>query len=627
MLGAMTLGDDAPMGGTGGGNYTTNFCPNPSLEYSLLGYTPLVGTEQLAQSNVYYSGQRSLQVTTPGSVPGEGVILPSAPITATVTGSASLYIKGESGILTVQAIQNPGGQILGTFQVQLDGGDYQRIELNSLALTQFGTFSMAVFTTTAQAVTFWIDAVQYEPESPAQPYIDGDQANCTWTGVPGQSASFQQYQNPVKLSGGMILEGSIGVVAHGMIVGIGPMVGQMDMSGQDHPMVATTQPGRTVIPPAIDTGITGLPWEISGSGTITATVKSPGSAFSAFGIWETGVDPDPAMTLIGANNAGTNDGTTSYTQIYGAFSPPQRVLNSSGSALWNAAAYMAAGFRIASQAVYVSTSAPNAVNFAQVQVEKQTASTPAAYQLPRSLLTIVKPTNLNYVQNPSFETTGGNWDEFWTAISGATLTQHTGGALPGSTYSMQVSVPSAGGGVSVSVPSLILGDMFTASAYLEPVSTNIADIEMSVGSASVSANPTGYPFGVGGYGSGPYGGVDLATAPMAGGSFAYQPWLPFAAAASTVTLTFTPVAVTGATYPLVFNIDCVMVEPGEVLTAYGDGSSDGWQWELGGTAGLCRSYFYERQNVAASAVQSVLDQHIPLGLSAAAPVYALPPTQ
>jgi hypothetical protein len=606
-------------------NYTTNFCPNPSIEYSTLGYAPITGTEQLSQVNHYYSGQFGLQVTTPGRLPGEGISTPAAVVAATVTGSASVSIFGETGLLTIQAIQNPGGQILGTFQVQLNGQDWQRIELDNLAMTVSDNVYLVIYTTTAQALTFLIDAVQYEPESPAHPYIDGDSPNCTWTGTPGASASYQQFQHPTRLSGGMLLEGTLGVVAQGEVFGITLMLGQMDMSGQDHPMVAVTSPGRTVIAPAIDTGITGLPWEIAGGGSISCTAASPGSGFSAFGIWETGVDPDPAMTLIGSNNAGTDDGATGYAQLYGAFTPPQQVLSSSGSALWNAAAYMAAGFRIASQAVYVSSAAPNAVNFAQLQIEKAAGSTPGSYQLPRSLLTIVKPTNLNYVPNPGFETSGGSWDQGWTAIGGATLTQQAGGFL--GSFSMQVSVPSANGGVYVTVPGLILGDMFTASAYVEPVSGNIADIEMSVGSASVSANATGYPYGVGAYGSGPYGGVNLATAPMTTGSFAYRPWLPFAAPESTVTLSFIPVAVTSATYPLVFNIDCVMVAPGEVLTGYGDGSVDGWQWEAGGTPGLCRSYFYERENVAASAIQSVLDQHIPLGLSAYEPVYAAPPTQ
>lgn len=617
-------------------SYTTNFCPNPSVEYTILGYTPVIGTEQVSQVNHYYSGQYALQVTTPGSVPGEGISTPAGVVAATVTGSASVAIFGETGNLTVQAIQNPGGQILGTFPVQLNGQDWQRIELNSLAMTANDDFYLVISTTTAQALTFLIDAVQYEPESPAHAYIDGDQANCTWTGTPGASASYQQYQNPVSLSGGMTLEGIISVVAQGQVFGVGLMVGQMDMSGQEHPMVAETSPGRVVIAPAIDTGVTGLPWEIAGGGWITETIViTPAGQFSAFGVWQSS-DPDPAMTLLGSNNAGTDDGSASYVQLYGAFTPPQQVLDSSGSALWNAAAYMAAGFKIANQAVYVSSSAPNAVNFAQVQVEKQTSSTPGAYQLPRSLLSIIKPTNLNYVQNPGFETTGANWDEYWTAFGGAALTQWTGGFL--GNYSMQVSCPAANSGVYVVVPNLIVGDVFTASAYVGPQGNNISDIQMSIsastvdvelagGGPTISSNATGWPYGEGDYGSGPYGGINPANYPMTAGDFPYRPWTPFTAPQSTVVLAFTPVAVTGATYPLIFQIDCVMVSPGEVLTAYGDGDTDGWQWEAGGTPGLCRSYYYERESVASAAIQSVLNQHIPLGLSAYAPQYALPPTQ
>ena len=607
--------------------WTENLCPNPSMEVSLEGYSEITGFETLFQDiSTSRFGNYSLEVTTPGRVPGEGITTPMASIETTANGSASLYILGEAGFLTVSAVQTPGGQILGAIQVQLDGQDWQRIELDNLGLRGGQQFYLVVSTTTAQALTFWVDAVQYEPESPAHPYIDGDSASCTWVGTPGLSASFQQFQFPLILTGAMTLEGNLTTVAHGEIFVLGLLTGGMDMSGQPHPMAAVTKAGRTVIPPAIDTGVPGLPWEISGGGSLSCTAFSPGSALRNFGVWETGVDPDPAMTLLGPNNAGTDDAPvtqTSYNQIYGTFSAPKLSLDSQGNARWQAAAYMAAGFKIASQAVFGSTT-PNAVNFAQFQVEKATSSTPTAYQLPRALLTLIKPTNLNYVTNPSFEASGGSFDTGWTAISGATLSSVTN---PDGSHSLHVSVASAGQGVSVSVADLIVGDTFTASAYLEPVSAGISDINMSVGGVSVSANPSGYAYGLGAYGSGPYGGVNVGAAAMVTGSFAYRPSAAFQAPASTVTVSFIPVIATGASYPLTFNIDNVMVAPGEVLTDYGDGNSDDWQWELGGTPNLSRSYFYERQSVAASAVEQVLQQHIPLGLTAYTAQWALPPTQ
>lgn len=601
-----------------------NYNPNPSVEVSTTGYTGIVGTEQLAQTTqLAYSGSSSLSVTTAGARPGEGVSTPVGNIQASATGSAFVYIYGETGSLTIQAMQNPGGQILASTQVVLDGQNWQRVELDNLALVNGNQFQLLIWTTTAQAITFNIDAVQYEPVSPAHTYVDGNSRYGTWSGTPGLSTSYQQYQNPTGASGVMSMTGTINVVVAGQIFQVGAVAGGMDMSGTYHHMTAVTS-SRTVIAPAIDTGITGQPWQIAGYGSIAITVVVPGSAFANFSVYQTGVDPDPAMTLIGWNNAGTlnaGQGATAYNQIFGAFSPPQQSLDSAGNARWQAAAYMAAGFQVANQAVYVSSSSPNAVNFAQVQVEKQTQQAPTAYQLPRSLLTTVKPTRLNYVTNPSFEVSLAGW----TAIGGATLTLMTNGGVQGNNY-LQVSVPSAGGGAYITVPDLIFGDTFIASAYVLPASSNISDVALSMGGQTGHANQTEYPYGNGSYGGGSYGGVDSATEAM-DTSVTYRPFTSFAAPASIGTLSLIPTAITGATYPLVFYVDCVLVEPGEVLLPYGDGSTSEWEWELGQTPGLSRSYFYERQDTGANAVVQVLANHIPLGLTAYAPLFGLPPTQ
>lgn len=602
--------------------YTYNFCPNPSAEVSLAGYQPILNTEQISQVNIAWAGTYGVQVVTPGTVPGEGVAFPPGSVLANATGAASAYIWGETGSLTVQAVQNPGGLVLGSMQVQLDGQSWQRVVLNNLTMTLGDDVYLVAYTTTSQALSFVVDAVQYEPESPAHPYIDGNSMYGVWTGTPGSSASYRQYAFPVSMSGGLGLDGTIGVIGQHEIFGLPRFTGGMDMSGQHHTMVAFTEiingVQRTVIPPAIDTGVPGLPWEIAGGGTISVSSVSPGSAFTDFGIWETGTDPDPAMTLILANNAGTLNGATSYTQLFGAFSAPAQQLDSSGLARWQSAAYMAAGFRIASQPAWAA-GAPSGVNFTQVQIEKMTASTPSTYQFPRALVTVVKPTAMNYVTNPSMEVnlTG------WTAIGASTtITQVSGGYL--GSYSMQVSVQYAGYGVFIMVPDLILGDLYNASAYVNPVSSNISDITMSVGSVQASANMSYTPYGSGAYGSGPYGGVNSAATPMETGTWNYRPWAPFAAPESSVVLSFIPVAITGAVYPLVFNVDCVMVSAGEVLGDYGDGSTSGWQWEAGGTPGLTRSYYYARQNAAAQSITSVLSQHIPLGLNSYAPEYAVP---
>jgi hypothetical protein len=615
--------------------YTVNFCPNPSAETDLTGYSPVTGTETITQDLVSFSGKYGVKVTIPGQAPGEGIATPFGPVIAYAQGSMSLYVYGTAGRLTVSAVQSPGGQVLGSIQVQPgSSSDWQRVELDQLAMTSGKDVFLEVTTTTTQALTFWIDAVQYEPTSPAHPYTDSDQqytSTETSSAAPSSARmgevmrdtapaqiAYQAFQYPVSADGGMVLEGAIEVVVTGEVVVLSTIAGQMDMSGQLFNMAAVSGP-RTVIAPAIDTGIPGMPWLISGGGGISAvTIVSPGPGFAEFAIFGS-TDPDPAMTMIGPNNAGTVNGKGNWTQVYGTFSPPAQRLDTNGNAVWQAAAYMAAGFKIGGQAKH-TTSAPNAVNFAQVQVEKAHMSTPSPFQRPRSLSTIVKPSQMNYVTNPSIEQ-GTNG---WAGIVNATVVQVSGG-YQGS-YSLQVTVTEAGDGAMTEVPLLIFGDTFSASAYVSPVSGNIADIRINAENSSALALPSGNSFGAGGFGAGPFGGVNTAGAPMATGTW-YRAWTSFTAPASTATLKFTPVAVQGATYPLVFNIDCVAVNPGEVLEPYADGNSDGWQWELGGTPGLSRSYYYERESAGANAVQGVLDKHIPLGLTAYAPQFAVPATQ
>jgi hypothetical protein len=52
-----------------------------------------------------------------------------------------------------------------------------------------------------------------------------------------------------------------------------------------------------------------------------------------------------------------------------------------------------------------------------------------------------------------------------------------------------------------------------------------------------------------------------------------------------------------------------------------------YSWETGGSSGLTRSYYYERQEVGSAAVSAALAQHTPLGILAASPVYSQPYTQ
>lgn len=609
--------------------YTNNFNPNPSAEVALTGYASLLGTEQVSLSTAYaYVGQNSVQVSTPGNAAGEGLITPAGAIIAAATGSASLWIIGQTGTLSVTAVNTIGGASLGSSTVVLDG-TWQNVAINGLGLVSGHNLLLLVQTTSQEEITFYVDAVQYEPESPARPYIDGDQYGCLWTGTPGLSTSYQQYQNPVVATGGMTLEGNISITVYGEMLQLGnvtpadgPIItisGQMDMSGAGHQINRLSGDG-TASGSFIDPGIPGLPWLVAGGGGITLTISSPGSGFRDFAVFET-TDADPAMSLVGWNNAGVAPpasvpsgatySSSPYAQALAVFSPPVQTVDSGGQALWQGAAFMAVGFQLSGMPVGApQTGSPNSIDVTDVQVNMSplTGGNPSvpSYQLPRSLKTVVKPTTMNLVPNPSMQ----NNDTGWTAYGGAGVGQVATPSYDAS-GSLQVTVPFNDiGGAYITLSGLVLGDTYTASGYFLAVSSNIDYFWLGVGNTS--------PLTL------------VGTVSNGGAAMPATEWqrvsLSFVAPASTVQLVAGPALLSG-TANMEFNVDCVMVAPGDVLTDYGDGNSDGWIWEQGGTAGNSPSFYYERQNAGSQAVQQVLSQHTPLGLAAYDPIYAVLPAQ
>lgn len=605
--------------------YLFNFNPNPSVEVDLTGYASVALATLAQDADGAYDGQYSLEVRTPGLVAGEGVLTPSSTILGDTVGSAVVQLYGESGTLQIMALSNPGGSVLGQTTITLDGTEWVTVNLSSLAMVAGNSFYLAILTTTPQNLTFYVDAVAYYPTSPAASFIDGDSQNALWTGTPGLSTSYQQYQNPIQLSGGMHLDGSITVIATGEIfrVDVGPNGNvipielDMDMSGD------------------VFIGIAGQ--EESGGGSITEiNVYSPPGGLDDFAVWETSTDVDPAHVLIGANNAGVASGTGgSWARAFAQFSPPkQTIAPSTGEALWQSAKFMASGFQFA------SVPAGDAQNLTDVQAEVtpvgSSTAAPSAYALPRQIRTIVKPTQINLVPNPSFEVSAANW----VAIGSATIGQYSTISYGGS-YSGLVTCGADSEGVYIIVPDLIVGDVYNVSAYVHPVTSNISDVEIVAGGEFLSTAQFGSPVYGGdtnnpGYGDGAYGGstegvgTALPVTDVDGNPYWYRPSTSFTATTSTMTLSFQPTLAASGTYPLEFAIDCVMVATGETTPDYGDGDSDGWVWEAGQTIGLTRSYYYERQSVALQAVESVLNQHNVFGVSsgnALQPLWATPYTQ
>jgi hypothetical protein len=603
-------------------NYTTNLCPNPSFEASIAGWSGTDGGTQLAQTAVLTNAQGqqlsgiqptfyggfALQVTTDGTAYNQGAVGPAAltpAFTGPVLGSMTASFFGQTGTLNVSAIGSPGGVVMATATLVLNGSGWQTIVLNGLLFppsASGGSVFLSVTTANNQAIVFYVDGVMYEPESPAHPYIDGDMPGAQWQGTAELSASFQQYQWSIQGLLSFQLSGTAAFVA----------------GGQQFQLPSATTMNFTVSPIA---------------GTMIGLV-SPATALTDFGIWEL-TDPDPAQTYAWWTNSGTSSGQTSYSRIYAMVVPPLDYPVSGGNFAWRRAAYMAVGFQW--------LSVPNGqyqlltdVQLEYAQTNVGSATVPSAYQRPRQLQTIVKANRMNYITNPAMQVSTANW----SGIQGNETLLADNSQYPGSIvtynnlgYSIMQSLKctltaSSSQGVQITIPFLLPGEAYTISFWCLP-GPQMTDIIGSCGGASgdiASLIVPGAGYGVQPYGSGPYGGIYASSTAIP------QTWaqaaFSFTAPADSLTLTVTGVLVLGANYPTPFWVTAVLCEPGDVVNPYFDGNSGpDALWETGGTAGLARSYYYNQLQYGQSIVTATMASNTPLGISYGTPLYATPPMQ
>jgi len=586
--------------------YTTNLCSNPSFETSMAGWTGTDPGTALSQNTlIALYGGTSLNVTTDGSVPGQGVFGPGATFPSYAgTGSMTISVNGQSGSLNITAVANPGGQVLASTVLVLTGAGWQTVVLDGLPFGSFEQLYILVTTVSSQAVSFNIDGVMYEPESPAHPYCDGDQVGCYWTGTAELSSSYQPNQFDFSSVVSIRLAGFLSVI----------------QPGENFPI-----PEPFLLEFYVD------PYAAS------ATVGSPQAALTDFGIWEL-TDPDPAMTYGWWTNSGVLSGQLGYSQPYAMVVPPLDYPVSGGAFAWRRAAYAAVGFEWAS--------VPNSVQQILTDIQLEycrtsvgSAVTPSTYQHPRQLQVIISPDRLNYLTNPAFQNGTVNWSGIG---GGETLAKDTT-KYPGniSTYdnlpygafqSGKISLNSGtDSGAKISVPYLIPGYVYTCSMYVLP-GTQVADIIASCEGASADIAGLVLPqyayggLGTEGYGQGPYGGIQASNTALP------QNWVrvsfTFTATSDTGLLEVVCDPVTSPSYPVSFWVTAVLCEQGDILLSYFDGNSGvDAIWETGGTAGQARSYYYTQYEFGQGIVTQALAANTPLGISYATPLYGTPPTQ
>ena len=169
--------------------YTTNLCWNPNVAVDLAGYVALPGTEIAQTYQDAASGSTSLAVQTAGNLSNEGFYGPQAEFLTDGPGSLSVALAGPTGTVQVSAVINPGGVVLASQMVDLTDA-WQRVYINDLSIQAGTSLYVLVQTLTPQVLWFMAGAVQYEPESPGHPYIDGSLTGCYWLGEPDFSESY-----------------------------------------------------------------------------------------------------------------------------------------------------------------------------------------------------------------------------------------------------------------------------------------------------------------------------------------------------------------------------------------------------------------------------------------------------
>jgi hypothetical protein len=465
------------------GNYVTNMCPNPSFEVDLTGWAGTRGSETLTQVNIhnnYYDtnqiavtnvalgdgttasddggllttlfGNSALQVSTPGAQQFEGVYGPSTWMPVTTNGSMSCNIFGNTGTLLVQAVNQNTGAVLGAQIITLDGTGWVLAEIINLTFVAGSKYYIQIITYgPAQDLVFLVDAVMYQPEPPVTPYVDGSSFQSYWTGAANESASYQPYQ--------------FGIVATCIFTMSG--VANVINPGEVFPITNT---------PVLEFDITlGAPPPTG----VMCTVVNPAACMTDFAIWQggaLGTDLDPAMAYSTWNTQGIGEGMGGvYARPYMQVTPSLDMINSTGGYTWKRTGYIALGWQWAS-AANNSTHILTDVQTEIMPINGYSAVTPRGYQKARQLQVIVKPDRLNYVTNPSFETSTANWS------GGAGLVLGLSNNVPdlldsiyqninfGAGYnSMSVTVANAGvsGNVQISVPKLIPGRTYMTSLWVQ----------------------------------------------------------------------------------------------------------------------------------------------------------------
>jgi cell wall-associated NlpC family hydrolase len=369
---------------------------------------------------------------------------------------------------------------------------------------------------------------------------------------------------------------------------------------------AFTVDGALVISIPRPRPLTPLAGQFTVGGDLNAGVSAPASAFKDFSHYPyQGVDP--AMAWTGINSGAlTSAAAGSYARQYAAFTGPNDYPVSGGGYAWKRAAYASVGFKFAS----MTANQHQILDAIQFEPLPLSAAAPSAYENAREIQTIVKPTRLNYANNPNMESgiTG------YYPVASATLDLDTSFFWKGS-QSLKVTVPAgapADSGSNFRVSGLIPGRTYTMSAKVA-IALGCGDIAPWSGTQTTQVSSVKW--------------TQAADTLDASNKRWRTLSVVFTAAQSEVYLGLSVIHGTMApSTASIFWVDGVLVEEGQAVREYFDGNQgDDYLWETDGVANLTRSYYYENRVERSFLVQTLLNENTPLGITANAPQYAVLP--
>ena len=167
---------------------TTNLVPNGGFETNTTGWNAHGGTTITRDTSQARHGLASLRVTTNGASTGQGIITPTGTSGMPVTGGTmytySAWLWGSGTVRLKLSWFASNGSLLGSSEsanITLTSTP-QRAVLTASALASAAYAAAEIVTPTAQAITFWVDAVQLEATPFPTPYVHTDGASASRTG-------------------------------------------------------------------------------------------------------------------------------------------------------------------------------------------------------------------------------------------------------------------------------------------------------------------------------------------------------------------------------------------------------------------------------------------------------------